>query len=349
MPDTQNLRIKATHALSPPAVLEEELPLPESAAQLVLRTRAEAQRVLAGEDPRLLVIVGPCSVHDPVACLEYAERLATLRSRVDDALLVVMRVYFEKPRSTVGWKGLINDPDLDNSFRINKGLRLARRFLLDVLATGLPAATEFLDTTLGQYFADLITIGAIGARTAESQIHRELASGLSMPVGFKNRTDGDVAVARDAIVAAGHCHSFPTLTREGMPAILETTGNRDCFLILRGGSDGPNFSAEHVAAANRLLQGIEPPPGVVVDCSHGNSRKQHEQQGAVVDAVIAQLADTQAPRGVMLESHLQAGNQALAAPELLAYGQSITDACVGWETTMSLLERLAAGVRARNG
>lgn len=288
------------------------------------------------------MIVGPCSIHDPAAGLEYAARLAELATELTEQLCIVMRVYFEKPRTTVGWKGLINDPNLDGSYRIGEGLAKAREFLLGVIELGLPAATEFLDTTFGQYYADLISLGAIGARTTESQVHRELASGLSMPVGFKNRTDGDVGVARDAILAAASGHSFPTLTRAGEPAILETAGNPDCFLILRGGTAGPNYESRQVAEAAKVLSVISPSPAIVVDCSHGNSNKDHTRQALVIDSVCNQLTSGDSPiKGVMLESHLKSGSQPLNDPQLLTYGQSITDACIDWQETEKLLRKLA--------
>ena len=285
---TDNLRIQQTHPLISPAVLEEELPLTDAAGDLVTRSRDVVRRTLSGEDPRLLVVVGPCSIHDPDAAEEYAERLAGLADEVSEQIYCVMRVYFEKPRTVVGWKGLINDPDLNGSYRINRGLRLARQVLLKVNEAGLPAATEFLDTTFGQYYTDLVSWGAIGARTVESQIHRELASGLSMPVGLKNRTDGDVQVAVDAIRAASHRHLFPSLTKEGAPAILETRGNPDCHLVLRGGSE-PNWDADSIAAAQQLLTTAGLPDTVMVDCSHANSGKDPERQPDVAGAWLRLL------------------------------------------------------------
>ncbi len=336
---TDNLRIRETHPLISPAVLEEELPLTAAAGDLVTRSREIVRRTLSGEDPRLLVVVGPCSIHDPAAAEEYAGRLAELAGTVREQIFCVMRVYFEKPRTVVGWKGLINDPDLDGSYRINRGLRLARQVLLGVSGTGLPAATEFLDTTFGQYYTDLVSWGAIGARTVESQIHRELASGLSMPVGLKNRTDGDVQVAVDAIRAAAHRHLFPSLTKEGAPAILETSGNPDCHLVLRGGS-APNCDAASVAAAQALLRAADLPDTVMVDCSHANSGKDPERQPEVaMDVVEQRLAGNTGLRGLMIESHLSGGRQDIGSD--MRYGVSITDACLGFEATRRLLLTLA--------
>jgi 3-deoxy-7-phosphoheptulonate synthase len=311
MSRTEDLHIRRIRPLISPAVLMEELPASDSALSLVADARSNIEAVLDGRDARLIAIVGPCSVHDPAAALEYARQLARRTAHLRDKLVVVMRVYFEKPRTVVGWKGLISDPDLDESFQINKGLRLARKLLLDVVDAGLPAATEFLDTTFGQYYADLISWGAIGARTAESQIHRELASGLSMPVGIKNRTDGDVQVAVDAIRAAAHRHLFPTITREGAPAIYETGGNQYGHLILRGGDkSGPNFDAPSVLAARTLLEFHGLAPRLIIDCSHGNSNRDPYRQVDVIASLVRQIAagDT-AIKGVMLESHLKSGRQ----------------------------------------
>jgi 3-deoxy-7-phosphoheptulonate synthase len=296
-----------------------------------------------------VAVVGPCSIHDPKAARDYAARLRPVADRLASDVLIVMRVYFEKPRTVVGWKGLINDPHLDGSFMVNAGLRLARQLLIDINAQGLPIGTEFLDTTLGQYYADLISWAAIGARTTESQIHRELASGLSMPVGFKNRTDGDLQVAVDAIVSARHPHWFPSLTREGAPAVLATTGNHECHLVLRGGSrTGPNFSAESIAAAVGLLRRAGAAPAVMVDCSHGNSCKQYERQGEVLRDVAGQLAGgSRDIMGIMLESNLVCGAQKHEAGHALTYGQSITDACLSFDDTVPLLETLAQAVAKR--
>jgi 3-deoxy-7-phosphoheptulonate synthase len=337
---TDDLRIVKTRPLLSPAILAEEIPLSDTASTRVDEARRAIEAILDGKDARLLVVVGPCSVHDTKAALEYATKLKPIADALSDALLVVMRVYFEKPRTVVGWKGLINDPDLDESYHINKGLRLARQLLADVLEVGVPAGTEFLDTTFGQFYTDLISWGAIGARTAESQIHRELASGLSMPVGIKNRTDGNVQVAVDAIQAARSRHLFPSLTKEGAPAILETTGNPYAHLVLRGGNEtGPNFDAASIESAVRLLRGAALPEGLMVDCSHGNSEKDAARQIDVAESIMEQLKGSPI-RALMLESHLVAGRQ--NAP--VTYGQSITDACLGFEETEALLYRLADAV-----
>jgi len=344
---TDDLRIVQSQPLISPSVLFGELPHSDDAAVLVNHARRAIEAALAGTDRRLLVIVGPCSIHDPAAALDYAARLRAGTAALDDALIVVLRVYFEKPRTVVGWKGLINDPDLDGSFHINKGLHLARRLLLDVAAQGLPAATEFLDTTFGQYYADLVSFGAIGARTVESQIHRELASGLSMPVGIKNRTDGDVDVAIDAIRAAAHPHWFPSLTKEGTPAILRSSGNEHCYLILRGGSkSGPNYDHANVEAALQKLADAELRQGLIIDCSHGNSAKDPARQIDVAGDVARQIeAGQRGIRGVMLESHLIGGAQPLGPRDSLRYGQSITDACLALDDTLPVLERLATAIR----
>jgi 3-deoxy-7-phosphoheptulonate synthase len=346
---TSDLRIRTARPLLSPAILEEDLPLAESGAALVQATRHAIGEILAGRDDRLLAIVGPCSIHDPAAALDYARKLKPVADRLARDLLVVMRVYFEKPRTVVGWKGLINDPHLDGSFQVNTGLRLARRLLLDINAAGLPVGTEFLDTTLGQYYADLVSWAAIGARTTESQIHRELASGLSMPVGFKNRTDGDLQVAVDAIVSARHPHCFPSLTREGAPAVLATTGNPEGHLVLRGGSrTGPNYDRESVRMAAALLQKSGSLPVVLVDCSHDNSGKKHDQQVQVAADVSAQVAaGGRAIIGVMLESNLVGGSQKHEPGRTLTPGQSITDACLSLDETLPVLEKLAEAAATR--
>ncbi len=330
-----------------PALLEDEVPLPDAGAEGIARSRREIAAILTGKDDRLLVVVGPCSIHDPVAALDYADRLREAAGLHPAELLLAMRVYFEKPRTVVGWKGLINDPLLDGSFHINTGLRLARKLMVDVVGRGLPVATEFLDTTLGQYYADLVSWGAIGARTVESQVHRELASGLSMPVGFKNRTDGDVQVAVDAIRSARHEHWFPSLTREGAPAVMGTAGNEHGHLVLRGGTRGPNFSREHVRAAAEMLRGNSLPTQLMVDCSHANSGKDPARQPAVAADLAAQIAGGErAIAAVMLESNLLAGAQDFQARPLL-YGRSITDGCLAWEQTLPVLATLAAAVKQR--
>ena len=348
-PPTSDLRIRATKPLIAPVVLEAELPLSDAGAALVAQSRREVAAIITGVDDRLLVVVGPCSIHDPASAVEYAGRLREVAALHARDLLVVMRVYFEKPRTVVGWKGLINDPLLDGSFQIDTGLRLARKVMLDVVGLGLPVATEFLDTTLGQYYADLVSWGAIGARTVESQVHRELASGLSMPVGFKNRTDGDVQVAIDAIRSARHPHWFPSLTRDGTPAVMGTTGNEHTHLVLRGGSGGPNFSAAHVLAAGELLRKNNLPPHVMVDCSHANSGKDPARQPSVATDLAAQIARGEhAIAAVMIESHLLGGAQDYRAQPLV-YGRSITDACLAWEQTPPVLAMLAEAVRVRRG
>jgi 3-deoxy-7-phosphoheptulonate synthase len=337
---TDDLRIVRTRPLLAPAILAEEIPLTDIASTRVYETRRAIESILDGKDARLLVVVGPCSVHDTKAALEYATRLKPVADALSNALLVVMRVYFEKPRTVVGWKGLINDPDLDESYHINKGLRLARQLLADILQLGMPAGTEFLDTTFGQFYADLISWGAIGARTAESQIHRELASGLSMPVGIKNRTDGNVQIAVDAIQTARSRHLFPSLTKEGAPAILETTGNPYAHLVLRGGSEtGPNFDAASIESAAQLLLAARLPEVMMIDCSHGNSEKNPRRQIEVAAAIMGNLRNSPV-RALMVESHLVAGRQNAA----ITYGQSITDACLGFDETEKLLYRIADAV-----
>ncbi len=348
-PRTDDLRINKSQPLISPAALAEELPLPEGAGQFVQQARQTIENILCGKDPRVVAIVGPCSVHDPEALLDFARQFKASTDQLTDAIYPVLRVYFEKPRTIVGWKGLINDPDLNGSFHIDKGLHLARQVLIDVAEIGLPAASEFLDTTLGQFYADLVSFGAIGARTVESQIHRELASGLSMPVGFKNGTSGDMGVAIDAIRSASHPHWFPSLTTTGAPAILHSTGNEHSYLILRGGSEtGPNYEAEHIQAASKVLDEHELPRSVIVDCSHGNSRKDHERQADVMHCLAGQIdAGETAIRGVMLESHLVAGNQKVVDGVAPTYGQSITDACLSLEATLPLLEQMAEIIRSR--
>jgi 3-deoxy-7-phosphoheptulonate synthase len=339
---TDDLRISRVRPLLAPAILAEEIPLTAHAGDCVASARRTIEAILDGRDPRMLVVVGPCSIHDPRAAIDYAERLRKLADRVGERVYVVMRVYFEKPRTVVGWKGLINDPDLDSSYHINKGLRLARQLLADIAELGLPAGTEFLDTTLGQFYTDLVSWGAIGARTAESQVHRELASGLSMPVGIKNRTDGNVQVAVEAILAARQRHLFPSLTKEGAPAILETTGNPYCHLVLRGGTmTGPNFGSEAVTAALAELQAAKLPAILMIDCSHGNSEKRPERQLAVIEDVLAQRqAGCRGLVALMIESHLIGGRQELGAGDL-TYGQSITDACLAFDDTQRAIENLA--------
>jgi 3-deoxy-7-phosphoheptulonate synthase len=344
---TSDLRIRSQKPLVAPAALEAEFPVSDAAAEFVAQARREIAGILTGADDRLLIVVGPCSIHDPEAAVEYAERLREAAKLHSSALLVAMRVYFEKPRTVVGWKGFINDPGLDGTFQINDGLRRARKLLIEITARGLPIATEFLDTTIGQYYADLVAWAAIGARTVESQVHRELASGLSMPVGFKNRTDGEMQVAVDAIRSARHPHWFPSLTREGAPAILETTGNEHAHLVLRGGTDGPNFSAVHVRAAAELLKANSLLPHLMIDCSHANSGKDPARQTVVAADLAAQIAGGErAIAAVMIESNLLGGAQDYQARPLV-HGRSVTDACLSWEQTLPVLATLAEAVKAR--
>jgi 3-deoxy-7-phosphoheptulonate synthase len=341
-------RIDRVVPLLAPDALLEELPLSGEQAGVVLKGRGDVEAILEGADDRLLAVVGPCSVHDPEATLEYAERLARLARDVADELVVAMRVYFEKPRTTIGWKGLINDPHLDGSGDVNEGLRLARRVLLGVLDAGLPVGCEFLDPITPQYIADAVSWGAIGARTTESQIHRQLGSGLSMPVGFKNRTDGNIQVAVDAVRAAGVRHAFAGIDPTGRPAILYTRGNRDCHIILRGGRGEPNYDGPHVTKALELLDAAKLPARVMIDVSHDNSGKDPDNQPGVAAEVGAQVAaGARAIVGVMLESFLVAGRQDPAPRAELRYGQSITDGCIGWETTVDVVEGLAESVGDR--
>jgi 3-deoxy-7-phosphoheptulonate synthase len=349
---TDDLRVRALDPLPAPRTLRGELPLGTRRGDLVTTSRREVRDVLRGEDDRLLVIVGPCSVHDPAAALDYASRLAPLASELAEDLVVVMRVYFEKPRTTVGWKGLINDPHLDGSHDVHHGLRLAREVLLGVLDAGVPAACEFLEPTSPQYLADAVTWGAIGARNAESQVHRQLASGLSMPVGFKNATDGDVQIAVDGCITAASEHTFFGADAEGRAAAVETTGNPDCHVILRGGRGGPNYGSADVAAALDVARssglGGAVETGVVVDASHGNSGKDHVRQAEVVRELAARLADgEQGVTGLMMESFIEAGAQKPGPLEGLVYGKSVTDTCMDWSTTAELLGVLAEAVRAR--
>ncbi len=345
---TDDVRIEALKPLLPPAILMEEIPLTEASRAFVTNTRQACGQIIEGTDDRLLVIVGPCSIHDVRAGREYAERLAGQREKFKDDLEIVMRVYFEKPRSRAGWKGLINDPLIDGSFQINKGLRVGRQFLTDVVSLGVPTAVEYLDTISPQFIGDLVTWGAIGARTTESQIHRELASGLSTPVGFKNGTDGNIKIAIDAIHAARIPHHFLSVTKQGVAAIVATKGNPLGHIILRGAANEPNYSKEWVEKTAKALVDAGLPPRIMIDCSHGNSKKDHRLQPVVADDVAAQLsAGSTSIFGVMIESHLVEGNQKEGPLEKLTYGQSITDACLGWDATLPVLEALAAGVRER--
>jgi 3-deoxy-7-phosphoheptulonate synthase len=340
-------RIREIMELAPPAHLLREFPASEQAATATYDARQAIHRILHGAGDRLLVVVGPCSIHDYDAAIDYATRLSAVRRELAADLVVVMRVYFEKPRTTVGWKGLINDPHLDDSYRINEGLRLARRILVEVNELGLPAGTEYLDMITPQYFADLIAWGAIGARTTESQVHRELASGLSCPVGFKNGTHGDVKIAVDAIKAASAPHHFLSVTKGGHSAIVHTSGNEDCHIILRGGKT-PNYSAESVEATCRELAAAGLAAKLMIDCSHANCQRQHERQVDVARDVAAQIAVGDGRIfGLMLESHLNPGRQDLVPGQPLQYGVSITDACIGWDATADVLRTLAEAVRAR--
>ena len=344
---TDDVRIREITELLPPIAHLYELPSSPPAAELIYGTRHEIADLLHGKDDRLLVVVGPCSIHDTKAALEYADRLLPLRQKYQDSLVIVMRVYFEKPRTTVGWKGLINDPDLNETYNINKGLRVARRLLSELNDRGMPAATEFLDMITPQYYADLISWGAIGARTTESQVHRELASGLSCPVGFKNGTDGNLRIAIDAIRAAGVPHHFLSVTKTGHSAIVVTGGNPDCHVILRGGKE-PNYSAEHVKAAAAELGALGLGQKVMVDFSHANSRKDYRRQMEVCEDVAGQIAGgDEHIFGVMVESHLVEGRQDLKPGCEPCYGQSMTDACIGWDDTERLLATLSAAVLTR--
>jgi 3-deoxy-7-phosphoheptulonate synthase len=348
MMQIDDVRIAALRPLLPPAILIEEIPASPEDQERVATQRTAVRRALLGDDDRLVVVVGPCSIHDPAAALDYAARLHEATRPLEDALLIVMRVYFEKPRTVVGWKGLINDPHLDNSFQINTGLRIARTLLRDIVRLGLPAGTEFLDTITPQFIADLVAWAAIGARTTESQVHRELASGLSMPVGFKNGTGGNITLAVDAVRAARVPHWFPSVTKQGVAAIFATKGNDACHIILRGGArTGPNYSESHVREALALLEKQGLPPRLMVDCSHGNSGKDHRRQIDVAADLAAQIrSGNRGLAGVMLESHLVEGRQDYV-PGQARYGQSITDACLSLEQTIPVLQSLAEAVRAR--
>jgi 3-deoxy-7-phosphoheptulonate synthase len=345
--NTDDLRIREIKEVIPPHQIHEEFPITQQSALTILQARREIHNILAGEDDRLLVIIGPCSIHNPDAAVEYARRLLDMKRKLASDLVIVMRVYFEKPRTTVGWKGLINDPDLDESFNINKGLRLARKLLRDLSELGMPTATEYLDLITPQYVSDLIAWGAIGARTTESQVHRELASGLSCPVGFKNATDGGFQVAIDAIGAARRPHHFLSLTKAGHSAIFSTTGNEDSHIILRGGRQ-PNYDAPSVQQAAEKLEAAGLPPQIMIDFSHANSLKQYQRQMLVGKDVAEQIAGgDRRIFGVMVESHLNPGNQKLVPGQTPAYGVSITDACLGWEDSAGLLETLAEAVAQR--
>jgi 3-deoxy-7-phosphoheptulonate synthase len=345
--DTDDLRIKNIQVVLPPVAIREKYPLTDRARQTVIEARRDIENILDSKDDRLLVVTGPCSIHDPKSALEYATKLSDLRERFRDTLHIVMRMYFEKPRTTVGWKGLINDPYLDQSFDINDGLRIGRKLMLDVNNLGVPAAVEFLDILSPQYFDELITWGAIGARTTESQLHREMASGLSCPVGFKNNTDGSVKIAIDAIQAAKAEHSFLSVTKFGHSAIFRTAGNNYCHLILRGGKT-PNYNHDSIAAADAALAKANLPQKVMVDFSHANSCKQFKKQMDVCRDVCSQIAAGDSTIfGVMIESHLCEGRQDCNDPKVLKYGQSITDACIGWEDTVEAITMLSQAVEQR--
>lgn len=346
MHQTQDLHVVETRPLINPAFLHAEIPLTQSAAALVAKTRDRIRNILYNEDRRLLVIVGPCSVHDIAAARDYGQRLVKLRETLADRLEIVMRVYFEKPRTNIGWKGLINDPHLDGSYDINQGLRLARKLLIDLAEIGLPAATELLDPITPQYIADVISWTAIGARTTESQTHREMASGLSMPIGFKNNTDGSLQAATNAMVAASRSHHFLGINHSGLASIVATTGNPDGHLVLRGGKNGPNYNVQSVKQAVEQLSKAGLNPRLMVDCSHANANKQHLQQAVVLSHIAEQLkTGSRHVLGVMIESHIKSGRQSLPKNlDDLVYGQSITDACVDFETTKTMLEQLATAV-----
>ncbi|RYG09531.1 MAG: 3-deoxy-7-phosphoheptulonate synthase [Burkholderiales bacterium] len=351
---TDDERIKDITVLPPPEHLIRFFPIRGTAVEsLITETRRNIHNIMAGTDDRLLLVIGPCSIHDPDAALAYARRLRELRARYSDTLEIVMRVYFEKPRTTVGWKGLINDPYLDESFRIDEGLRIARQLLIEINRMGLPAGSEFLDVISPQYIGDLISWGAIGARTTESQVHRELASGLSAPIGFKNGTDGNIRIATDAIQAAARGHHFLSVHKNGQVAIVQTNGNRDCHVILRGGK-APNYDAASVAAACSDLEQAGLPATLMVDCSHANSSKQHEKQLDVARDIAAQVAGgSRGVFGLMVESHLEGGAQKFSPgkdrADALQYGKSITDACLGWDQSLELVEALSQAVKARAG
>lgn len=344
---TDDVNIDKIKELLPPVALLERFPLSQTASKTVFDARQATHNILTGKDDRLLVVIGPCSIHDPKAALEYAERLALLREELKEELEVVMRVYFEKPRTTVGWKGMINDPYMDNSCQLNDGLRLARKLLLNVNELGLPTAGEFLDMITPQYIADLMSWGAIGARTTESQVHRELASGMSCPVGFKNGTDGTIKVAIDAIGAASAPHNFLSVTKYGHSAIVQTRGNEDCHIILRGGKE-PNYSKAHVDAVNEQLTSAKLPNNIMVDFSHANSSKQFKRQMDVSTDISEQIAaGDKSLFGVMIESHLVEGRQDIVNGGAETYGQSVTDACIGWADSETVLRQLSEAVKAR--
>ncbi|KAJ8658680.1 3-deoxy-7-phosphoheptulonate synthase [Lichtheimia ornata] len=346
----EDLRVTGYNALLTPAYLQEELPASKKSEETVHSARQEAAKILRGEDDRLIIIVGPCSIHDVDAAKDYCNRLLAVKERLSGELLIIMRSYFEKPRTTVGWKGLINDPDINNGYNINKGLRVGRKLLCELTDKGMPVAVELLDTISPQYLSDLISWGAIGARTTESQLHRELASGSSFPVGFKNGTDGNVRIAIDAIGSSSAPHHFLGVTKSGTVSITHTTGNPDCHVILRGANSGPNYSAEHVSQAVAALEKAGVSKSIMVDCSHGNSSKDHRNQPKVAHDLAQQIAaGNKSLVGLMIESHINEGKQSVPAegPAALKYGVSITDACVDFDTTVKMLDELADAVKAR--
>ncbi|KFY96320.1 hypothetical protein V500_02515 [Pseudogymnoascus sp. VKM F-4518 (FW-2643)] len=349
---TEDWRIRGYNPLTPPGLLQHEIPQTPESKETVISGRDESVAIVSGTDDkhRLLVVIGPCSIHDPAAALEYCDKLLALKEKYKDDLLIVMRSYLEKPRTTVGWKGLINDPEIDNSFQINKGLRISRQLFVDLTTKGMPLASEMLDTISPQFFSDLLSVGAVGARTTESQLHRELASGLSFPVGFKNGTDGSLGVAIDAIGAVRHPHHFLSVTKPGVVAIVGTVGNEDCFVILRGGTKGTNFDAKSIAEAKAALQKSGVRERLMVDCSHGNSQKDHRNQPKIAAVLAEQIAQGEtAIMGVMIESNINEGNQKVPKEGKagLKYGVSITDACIGWDDTESVLSTLAAACQKR--
>ena len=352
-PETVDVNIRQLDPIPAPRYFLRELPLTDDMSDLVLQSRQEIRDILHGRDDRLLVIVGPCSIHDPKAAHEYAQRLAALKGELEDRLMIVMRVYFEKPRTTIGWKGLINDPDLDGQFNIRKGMFMARKVLTDVLGLGLPAATEWLDPITPQYICDLISWGAIGARNTESQVHRQLASGLSMPSGFKNATDGSIKAPADSCFASAQQHTFFGIDHLGRAAVVKTLGNPDCHVVLRGSSHGPNYDAASVAKAMDTIRAEMPADsaaahGLIVDCSHGNSGKDEHRQAQVVRDIAGRIAKgEQGITGIMMESFIEGGNQKAAPLDQLVYGKSITDKCLSWNTTEQLLRELAHAVAAR--
>jgi len=347
---SDDVRVLGYNALISPALLSDEIPVPKESLRTVLQGRRECVKIIQQQDDRLMVMVGPCSIHDPATAVEYCHRLKEVADRLKDDILIIMRAYLEKPRTTVGWKGLINDPDIDESFQINKGLRVSRKLFCDLTATGMPIASEMLDTISPQFLAGLISLGAIGARTTESQLHRELASGLSFPIGFKNGTDGGLTVAVDAIGAAKAEHHFMGVTKQGLAAITRTKGNEDCFVILRGGTKGTNYDAESIKGAKEALRKKGLREVMMVDCSHGNSNKDHRNQPKVAQTIADQIrAGEESIVGVMIESNINEGNQKVPAegPSALKKGVSITDACIDWDTTVGVLEGLAAAVKDR--